>query len=290
MFQGSIPALITPFRNGEVDRDAYAALIERQIAAGCGGMVPVGTTGETSTLTHQEHRDTVSLCIEIAAGRVPVIAGAGSNSTAEAISLVRHAKTAGADAALVVCPYYNRPDQRGLEAHYTAINDAVQLPVIIYNVPKRTASDILPDTVGRLAQLPNIVGIKDATGDMERTYRHLDLIGEAQFVLLSGDDPTALAFCAAGGVGCISVTANVVPERTAAMYRAVLAGDFDTARAIDAELFDLHKALFLSPSPGPTKYALAKLGLCQPDLRLPLVGPDASVCKQVDAAMARAGV
>ncbi len=290
MFYGSIPALITPFCDGGVDREAFATLIERQIEAGAGALVPVGTTGETSTLTHQEHRDTVSFCIEVAAGRVPVIAGAGSNSTAEAISLVEHAKTAGADAALVVCPYYNRPDQRGLEAHYRAINDAVQLPVIIYNVPKRTASDILPETVGRLAQLPNIVGIKDATGDMERVYQHLDLAGEAQFVLLSGDDPTALAFCAAGGRGCISVTANVVPEKTAAMYAAALAGDFDTAREIDAELFDLHKALFESPSPGPTKYALARLGLCRADLRLPLVGPDDEAIRVIDAALERAGI
>ncbi|NBC20661.1 MAG: 4-hydroxy-tetrahydrodipicolinate synthase [Alphaproteobacteria bacterium] len=290
MFHGSIPALITPFRDGEVDRKAFADLVERQIAAGAGALVPVGTTGETSTLTHQEHRDTVSLCIEVAAGRIPVIAGAGSNSTAEAISLARHAKQAGADAALIVCPYYNRPDQRGLEAHYRAINDAVELPVFIYNVPKRTASDILPDTVGRLAQLPNIIGIKDATGDMERVYQHLDLIGEADFTLLSGDDPTALAFCAAGGKGCISVTANVVPEKTAAMYTAALSGDFDTAREIDAELFDLHKALFESPSPGPAKYALSKLGLCAPDLRLPLVGPDDAARKVIDAALERARI
>lgn len=289
MFQGSIPALVTPFRNNKVDRDAFAALVERQIEAGCGALVPVGTTGETSTLTHAEHREVVSLCIDVTRGRVPIIAGAGSNSTAEAISLVDHAKSAGADAALVVCPYYNRPNQEGLEAHYRAINAAVQLPVFIYNVPTRTASDIQPETVGRLAQLPNIIGIKDATGDMERVTRHLDLAGDAQFIQLSGDDPTAVAFCAAGGVGCISVTANVVPHKTADIYTAVEAGDFDRAREIDADLYDLHKALFLSPSPGPAKYALSRLGLCEPDLRLPLTPPDQATRAVIDSAMARAG-
>lgn len=281
---------MTPFRNGKVDRDAYAGLIERQIAAGAGALVPVGTTGETSTLTHEEHRSVVSLCIEVTRGRVPVIAGAGSNSTAEAISLASHAKAAGADAALIVCPYYNRPNQEGLEAHFRAINDAVQLPVFIYNVPTRTASDILPETVGRLAQLPNIMGIKDATGDMERVTRHLDLAGDAQFILLSGDDPTGVAFCAAGGTGCISVTANVAPKQTAEMYAAALAGDFDRAREIDADLYDLHKALFISPSPGPAKYALSRLGLCAPDLRLPLTPPDEAARAIIDAAVERAGV
>lgn len=273
-----------------MDKDAFAALVERQISAGSGGLVPVGTTGETSTLSHEEHRDVVSLCIEVARGRVPVIAGAGSNSTAEAISLVEHAKSAGADAALVVCPYYNKPNQEGLEAHYRAINDAVALPVLIYNVPGRTVSDILPETVGRLAKLPNIVGIKDATGDLTRLSRHLDLARGEQFCCLSGDDPTGVAFVAGGGRGIISVTANVAPERVAEVYRLALAGDHAAARAADAPLQDLHRALFSSPSPGPTKYVLARMGLCAPDLRLPLTPPDASARARIDAALARADI
>ena len=290
MFQGSIPALVTPFRKDKVDRDAFAALLERQIEGGCGAVVPVGTTGETSTLSHDEHKDVVTLCVELVRGRVPVIAGAGSNATAEAIDLVQHAKTAGADAALVVCPYYNKPNQEGLEAHFRAINDAVQLPVFIYNVPSRTVSDILPETVGRLAQLPNMIGIKDATAEIDRVARHRELAGDAQFVLLSGDDPTGVAFCEAGGAGCISVTANVAPAQTAAVYAAALSGDIERARALDADLVDLHTGLFLSPSPGPAKYALSKLGLCEPDLRLPLTPPDGATRASIDAARARAGV
>ena len=212
MFHGSIPALVTPFRNGAVDRKAFAALVERQIAGGSSALVPVGTTGETSTLTTEEHKDVVTLCVEVAAGRVPVIAGAGSNATDEAIDLVEHAKAVGADAALVVCPYYNKPNQDGLEAHFRAINDAVALPVLLYNVPSRTVVDLLPETVARLAQLPNIVGIKDASGDVARVSQHAALIGSAQFVQLSGEDPNALGYLAMGGKGCISVTANVAPD------------------------------------------------------------------------------
>jgi 4-hydroxy-tetrahydrodipicolinate synthase len=290
MFHGSIPALVTPFRNGAIDRDAFAALVERQVANGAGAVVPVGTTGETSTLTHAEHRSVVSLCIEVVAGRIPVIAGAGSNSTAEAIALAEHAKTAGADAALSVCPYYNRPDQRGLEAHFQAINDAVALPVFIYNVPGRTVSDILPATVARLARLPNIIGIKDATGDLQRMSLYRNLVGEEQFTLLSGDDPTAMAFCAAGGRGCISVTANVAPRAFGDMLAAAMAGRLDEARDLDARLIGLHKGLFASPSPGPAKYALSRLGLCTGELRLPLVGPDEAARGVVDAAMAAAGL
>lgn len=290
MFHGSIPALVTPFHSGKVDRDAFVTLVERQINGGAGALVPVGTTGETSTLSHEEHRSVVSLCIEVAAGRVPVIAGAGSNSTAEAISLVDHAKSAGADAALVVCPYYNKPNQEGLEAHYRAINDAVALPVLIYNVPSRTMSDILPETVGRLAQLPNIVGIKDATGDLTRLHRHLELAQGQQFTCLSGDDPTGVAFVAGGGRGCISVTANVAPARVAQVYRLALSGDMAGARAADAPLQDLHRALFSSPSPGPAKYILSRMGLCQPDLRLPLTPPDSSARARIDAALIRADI
>ncbi|WP_373002960.1 4-hydroxy-tetrahydrodipicolinate synthase [Hyphomonas sp.] len=290
MFHGSIPALVTPFKNGAVDREAFAALVERQIAGGSSAVVPVGTTGETSTLTTEEHKDVVTLCVEIVAGRVPVIAGAGSNATDEAIDLVQHAKTVGADAALVVCPYYNRPNQAGLEAHFRAINDAVALPVLLYNVPGRTIVDLLPETVARLAQLPNIVGIKDASGDVARVSQHAALIGDAQFVQLSGEDPNALGFLAMGGAGCISVTANVVPDMCAAMHAAFQAGDLAGAQAIERKLIALHKALFCAPSPGPAKYALSRLGLCQPDVRLPITQPDAAACATIDAAMALAGL
>ncbi|MEZ5969740.1 MAG: 4-hydroxy-tetrahydrodipicolinate synthase [Hyphomonas sp.] len=290
MFHGSIPALVTPFKNGAVDRKAFAELVERQIAGGSAALVPVGTTGETSTLSTEEHKDVVSLCVEVAAGRVPVIAGAGSNSTDEAIDLVRHAKDAGADAALVVCPYYNKPNQDGIYAHYKAINDAVAFPVLLYNVPSRTVVDILPETVARLARLPNIVGIKDAT-NVERVTQHAALIGPTeQFVQLCGDDPAALGHLAMGGAGCISVTANVMPEACAAMHKAFQDGDLAEARAIERRLVALHKALFCSPSPGPAKYVLHRLGLCEPDVRLPLTQPDAAAREQIDAAMALAGL
>lgn len=289
MFHGSIPALVTPFKNGAVDKDAFANLVERQIENGSGALVPVGTTGETSTLSHDEHKSVVTLCVEVAAGRVPVIAGAGSNATAEAIDLVRHAKTVGADAALVVCPYYNKPNQAGLEAHFTAINDAVEMPVILYNVPGRTVSDLLPETVGRLAKLPNIVGIKDATGDLPRVSQHNHLTRGEQFELISGDDPSALGFLAMGGVGCISVTANVLPAECAAMHTAFHAGDLKRAQEIEATLIDLHNAMFCSPSPGPAKYALSRMGLCQDDVRLPITKPDAAARDTIDAALAAAG-
>ena len=291
MFHGSIPALVTPFKNGAVDKKAFAELVERQIASGSAGLVPVGTTGETSTLSTDEHKAVVSLCVEVAAGRVPVIAGAGSNSTDEAIDFVGHAKAAGADAALVVCPYYNNPNQDGLYAHFKAINDAVAMPVVLYNVPGRTIVDLQPATVAKLARLPNIVGIKDATGDMARVSQHAALIGEGeQFVQLSGDDPSALGHLAMGGVGCISVTANVMPEACAAMHKAFQAGDFETAQTIERRLIALHKSMFCSPSPGPAKYVLNRLGLCEPDVRLPLTPPDPAAHEQIDAAMALAGL
>ncbi|MEO0881565.1 MAG: 4-hydroxy-tetrahydrodipicolinate synthase [Pseudomonadota bacterium] len=289
MFHGSIPALVTPFKNNALDRDAYVALIERQIEAGSAGLVPVGTTGESATLTHEEHREAVSLCIETARGRVPVIAGCGSNATAEAIGLVNHAKKVGADAALVVCPYYNRPDQSGLEAHFRTIADAVQMPLILYNVPSRTSSDVLPETVGKLAAHPNIVGIKDATGDLARVTQHRVLAGE-DFIQLSGDDPSALGHRAMGGTGCISVTANVVPDLVADMHKAADLSDLKTARTLEAKLIALHKALFVSPSPGPTKYALGKLGLCAPHVRLPISSPSEAAQAEIDAALAVAGV
>jgi len=291
MFSGSIPALVTPFRNGAVDKKAFAELAERQIAGGSAALVPVGTTGETSTLSTEEHKAVVTLCVEVAAGRVPVIAGAGSNATDEAIDLAAHAKAVGADAALIVCPYYNNPNQDGLFAHFKAINDAVALPVFVYNVPSRTMVDLKPETVARLAKLPNIIGIKDATGDMDRVSYHASLIGpEEQFVQLSGDDPSALGHLAMGGAGCISVTANVLPEACAAMHAAFNDGDLDTARAIERRLIALHRALFCSPSPGPAKYALSRMGLCTDEVRLPITPPDAAARAQVDAALAIAGV
>ncbi len=291
MFRGSIPALVTPFRDGDLDRTAFAALVERQIAAGSGALVPVGTTGETSTLSTEEHMEVVSLCVEIAGGKVPVIAGAGSNSTAEAIELVAHAKAVGADAALVVCPYYNKPNQAGLEAHFRAINDVVQLPVFLYNVPGRSIVDLMPQTVANLARLPNVIGIKDATDEMERVALHAALIGpKEQFIQLSGEDSSALAHRSMGGAGCISVTANVAPDLCAQMHAAFDAGNLSEARAINQRLCLLHKAMFCSPSPAPAKYALSRLGLCREDVRLPITPPDKAAREQIDAALAAAGI
>ena len=290
MFAGSIPALVTPFSQGTVDQSAMSNLIERQIVAGSKALVPVGTTGETSTLTPHEHMDVVELCVKSAAGRVPVIAGAGANATSEAIELVSHAKKIGADAALVVCPYYNRPNQDGLYAHFEAINKAVELPVFLYNVPSRTSCDLLPETVGRLAQLPNIIGIKDASADVARVVIHSNLAGTAQFIQLSGEDATALAHRASGGAGCISVTANVAPELCAQMHAACDDNDWETARAIDAKLAQLHEMMFCSPSPGPAKYALSLLGLCDSNVRLPILSPDENARNKIRAAMIAAGI
>ena len=261
LFKGLITALVTPFRDGAVDEDAFVRLVERQVAAGVDGVGPVGTTGETATLNHDEHRRVVELCVAAVAGRAAVIAGCGSNCTAEAIELARHAKRVGADAALVVSPYYNRPSQEGVYAHYAAMNEAVQLPILVYNVPSRTASDISNETIARLAGLPNIVGVKDATGDLVRASLMRKLCGE-DFVMLSGDDPTALGYVAHGGHGCISVTSNVAPEGCVAFMRAALAGDFPGALRWQDRLVRLHKALFADASPAPTKWALAELGLC----------------------------
>ncbi len=288
-FRGAITALITPFRDGAVDEDAFVALIERQIAAGIHGLVPAGTTGETSTLNHDEHRRVVELCVQTARGRVPVIAGAGSNATAEAIDLARHAKAVGADAVLVVAPYYNRPSQEGLYQHYAAINDAVQIPVITYNVPGRTVVDISNETLERLSKLPNIVGIKDATADLTRISIQRLTCGP-EWVLLTGDDPTGLGYIAHGGVGCISVTANVAPESVAAFYNAALARDWDAALYLQDRLIRLHKALFLDASPAPTKFAMAQLGLCSDEVRLP-ISPCAEAARPVILeAMREAGV
>ena len=288
-FRGAITALITPFRDGAVDEAAFVALIERQIAAGIHGLVPAGTTGETSTLSHDEHRRVVELCVQTARGRVPVIAGAGSNATSEAIDLARHAKAVGADAVLVVAPYYNRPSQEGLYRHYAAINDAVQIPVITYNVPGRTVADLSNETLKRLSTLPNIVGIKDATGDLTRISLQRLTCGP-EWVLLSGDDPTGLGYIAHGGAGCISVTSNVAPESVAAFYNAALARDWDTALYLQDRLIRLHKALFLDASPAPTKFAMAQLGLCSDEVRLPIAPCADAVKPAILEAMREAGV
>ena len=289
LFKGVLPALVTPFRDGDLDEAAFVRLVERQIAGGVHGLVPVGTTGETATLSHDEHRRVVELCVKTAAGRVPVVAGAGSNSTKEAIELVRHAKQVGADAALVVTPYYNRPSQEGLYAHYAAINDAVQLPVLVYNVPGRTSVDIANATLQRLSRLPNIVGIKDATGDLGRASLQRVECGE-DWVMLSGNDDSGLGYVAHGGHGCISVTANVAPELVSAMYNDALSGQWTSALYGQDRLIRLHKALFSDASPSPAKFALAHLGLCQEDVRLPIVAASEASRAEVLAGLRDAGV
>ena len=288
-FKGAITALITPFRDGVLDEAAFIALVERQIAGGIHGLVPVGTTGETATLSHDEHRRVVELCVQTARGRVPVIAGAGSNSTAEAIELAGHAKAVGADAALVVAPYYNRPSQEGIYQHFAAINDAVQIPQIVYNVPSRTSSDISNETLARLAKLPNVVGIKDATSDLTRISMQRLTCGE-EWILLSGDDPTGLGYMAHGGHGCISVTGNVSPEGLSAFYNAILNKDWETALSWQDRLIRLHKALFLDASPSPTKFAMAHLGLCTEETRLPITPCSDEVKPAILDAMREAGV
>jgi 4-hydroxy-tetrahydrodipicolinate synthase len=288
-FRGVFTALVTPFRGGVLDEAAFVALVERQIAAGVHGLVPVGTTGETATLSHAEHRRVVELCVATARGRVPVIAGAGSNSTAEAIELTRHAKEIGAAAALVVTPYYNRPSQEGLYRHYAALSDAVDLPVLVYNVPSRTSVDISNEALERLAKLPNIVGIKDATGDLGRPSFQRLMCGEG-WVMLSGDDVSALGYIAHGGHGAISVTSNVAPEACARFYEAALAGDMPAALAWQDRLIRLHRGLFLDASPSPTKFALASLGLCSEEARLPISPCADAVKPAILAAMRAAGL
>jgi len=289
MVHGSIPALITPFRNNIVDEKAFQALVERQVSEGSHALVPCGTTGESATLSLKEHVRVVELCVEAAAGRVPVIAGAGSNNTAHAIELAEQAKAVGANAVLVVSPYYNKPSQEGLVAHFKAINDAVDIPIYVYNVPSRTITDISVETVGRLAQLRNVVGIKDASGDLARVTRHRALAGE-KFIQLSGDDPNAIGFNAQGGRGCISVTANVAPKLSAHLQEATLQGAFEAARAIEDKLAPLHKALFCEPSPAPAKYACSLLGLCSDEVRLPLLTCSDAAKQQIRSAMTHAGL
>jgi 4-hydroxy-tetrahydrodipicolinate synthase len=270
MFKGSIVALITPFKDGAIDEAAYRELIAWHLAEGTDALVPCGTTGESSTLSHAEHVRVVEVCIEAAAGKVPVIAGTGSNSTAEAVELTCHAKAAGADAALVVTPYYNKPTQEGLYRHFKSIHDAAGLPIIIYNIPARCVIDMSVETMARLAKLPHIVGVKDATQDLARPIRTRLAIGET-FCQLSGEDGTALPFLAAGGHGCISVTANVAPGLCAEMQRAWRDGDVAKAMAIQDRLMPLHAALFCETNPAPVKYAASLLGKCGAGVRLPLV-------------------
>jgi len=290
MFHGSLVALVTPMRaDGAVDEAAFASLVEWQIKQGTKGLVPVGTTGESPTLSHEEHRRVVEITIEVAAGRVPVIAGAGSNSTAEAIELVRHAKQAGADGALVVTPYYNKPTQEGLFLHYSAIADAVDLPVIIYNIPPRSVVDMSVETMARLAKHPNIVGVKDATANLTRPLHTTRACG-TEFVQLSGEDHTALAFLAAGGHGCISVTANIAPRLCSEMHQAWAEGRLSDAMAIQARLLPLHDAMFAETSPGPVKYAAALLGRGTEHCRLPLAPLGEATKKRVRAAMIEAGL
>jgi 4-hydroxy-tetrahydrodipicolinate synthase len=288
-FHGVLPDLITPFRDGAVDEEAFIRLIERQIAGGVHGLVPAGTTGESATLSHDEHRRVVELCVKTTAGRVPVIAGAGSNSTQEAIELTRHAKAVGADAVLMVTGYYNRPSQEGIYRHYAAVDAAIDMPVLVYNVPGRAVVDVSNDTLERLAKLPNIIGIKDATADVARVSLQRLTCGE-DWVLLSGDDPTALGYIAHGGHGCISVTANVAPAACASFFNACMAGDFATARSLQDRLIRLHKALFLDASPAPTKFALAHLGLCAEEARLPIAPCAEAVKPAILDAMRDAGL
>jgi len=289
MFTGSIPALVTPFTNGEVDKKALKELVAWHIAEGSAGVVPVGTTGETPTLSHEEHRDVVQICVETAAGRIPVIAGAGSNSTREAVSLVQFAQEVGADAALVVTPYYNKPTQRGLIAHFEAIVEATDIPVIIYNIPGRSVVDMTPATMGALAKHKNIIGVKDATGDITRVSQQRASCGK-DFCQLSGEDASALGFNAHGGVGCISVTANVAPRLCAEFQAATRAGDYAKALEYQDLLMPLHSAIFLEPGLVGAKYGLSLLGKCTEEVRRPLTTLLDDTKAQIKAAMGVAGL
>jgi 4-hydroxy-tetrahydrodipicolinate synthase len=289
MFKGSFVALVTPFKNGAVDFDTLKKLVDWHVAEGTNGIVPVGTTGESPTLSHEEHGQVVKAVVAAAAGRVPVVAGAGSNSTLEAIDLTRHAQAAGADAALVVTPYYNKPTQRGLVAHFTAVHESTDIPIIIYNIPPRSVIDMMPDTMGELAKLPRIVGVKDSTGKLERVSQQRASCGR-DFVQLSGEDATALGFNAHGGVGCISVTANVAPKLCAEFQAATLIGDYATALEYQDRLMPLHEAIFIEPGLAGAKYGLSRLGMCREEVRLPLTGLMDTTKARIDSAMRHAGL
>ena len=289
MFRGSFTALVTPFDGTDVDYNALTRMVEFQIQSGTHGLVPVGTTGESPTLSHDEHEKVVETTISAAKGRVPVIAGAGSNSTREAVALARHAEAAGASGVLVVTPYYNKPTQEGLYQHFKAVNDAVSIPIIIYNIPSRSVVDMSVATMARLFQLPNIAGVKDATANVLRVSQQRLALGE-RFNQLSGEDGTALAFMAHGGHGCISVTSNVAPRLCADFQNACLSGDYSRALEIHDRLMPLHEALFVETNPGPVKYAAYRLGLCKPDARLPMVPLSDAAKAAVDAALDKVGL
>ncbi|MEZ5894710.1 MAG: 4-hydroxy-tetrahydrodipicolinate synthase [Parvularculaceae bacterium] len=288
-FKGSITALVTPFKDGAVDEKAFVAMVERQIASGTHGLVPVGTTGESATLSDEEHERVIALCVEVAAGRVPVIGGAGSNETAYAISMAQRIQKIGVDAILAVTGYYNRPSQAGLVAHYTALHNATDIPIVLYNIPARTVVGLSRETMATLSKLPRIVGVKDATGDLARVALQRRECRK-DFIQLSGEDMTAVGFNAMGGVGCISVSSNVAPDLCAHMQEATLSGDYATARQLQDRLAPLHDALFSDASPGPTKYALSLMGLCTDELRLPMVGPNDASKAKVKAALEELGL
>ena len=289
MFKGSMPALVTPFKNGQVDFDALKKLVEWHIAEGSHGLVPVGTTGESPTLSQAEHGQVIEEVVKAAAGRLPVIAGAGSNNTTEGIRLIQHAESVGADAALVVTPYYNKPTQAGLIAHFTALHECCNLPIIIYNIPGRSVVDMSPATMGELAKLPRIIGVKDATGDLARVPKQRITCGK-DFLQISGEDATALGYNAHGGVGCISVTANIAPRLCAQFQEATLAGDYKLALEIQDRLMPLHEAIFIEPGLVGVKYGLSVLGHCSDEVRLPLVGLTEGAKAKMDAAMRFAGL
>jgi 4-hydroxy-tetrahydrodipicolinate synthase len=288
-FRGSFTALVTPFKNGSVDEKAFRDLIDWQIAEGTDGLVPVGTTGENPTLSHEEHREVVQWCTEQARGRVPVIAGAGSNSTKEAIDLARHAERVGADAALVVTPYYNKPTQEGLYQHFKAVNDAIGIPIFIYNIPARSVIDMSVDTMQRLYELRNIAGVKDATANVARVSQQRAAMGE-DFNQMSGEDVTALGFMAHGGHGCISVTANVAPRLCGEFQDSCLRGDYAGALKLQDQLLPLHGALFIETNPAPVKFALSLLGKCAETVRLPMVPVSEKTRAAVRDAMVHAGL
>jgi len=289
MFKGSFPALVTPFKNGTLDIDALKHLVEWHIEQGSNGLVPMGTTGESPTVTHGEHEQVIEIVVNAAAGRVPVIAGAGSNNTVESARYIAFAEKIGADAALVVTPYYNKPTQAGLIAHFTTLHDNSNLPIIIYNIPGRSVVDMTPETMGELAKLPRIIGVKDATGDLARVSMQRMTCG-ADFIQISGEDPTAHGFNAQGGVGCISVTANVAPALCSQLQAATLAGDYAKALNIQDRLMPLHKAIFTEPGLVGAKYGMSKLGLCSDEVRSPLVGLTDGTKAKMDAALIHAGL
>ena len=289
MFKGSNPALVTPFANGAVDMDALKKLVDWHVAEGSHGLVPVGTTGESPTLSHREHEEVIEAVVEFSNGRLPVMAGAGSNATKEGIRLIQHAEKVGADAALVVTPYYNKPTQRGMIEHFRALHDACTLPIYIYNIPPRSVIDMLPATMGELAKLPRIVGVKDATAKLERVSMQRAACGP-DFVQLSGEDATALGFNAHGGVGAISVTANVAPRLCAEFQEATLAGDYAKALEYQDRLMPLHEAIFIEPGLAGAKYAMSVLGLCSDEVRLPLTTLEDDTKSRIRDAMRHAGL